>query len=169
MEVYLMRHGIQASADVDPEKRLSHDGIKQGHMAALALNKLNLRFDLVLSSPKARALQTAEIVCKEVDYPLDRIIVTPILEPEEPAKEVFAYLQSCADKEKVLIVGHLPSLMNVASYILGYSSPIEIRFEPVTVCRIDVDNGFATTGSLRWLLMSEHFQLMSESFCSRKG
>jgi len=66
MNIYLLRHGIalaetNASSGQDHERPLSSKGIKRMRKAAKGLQRLNLSFDIVLTSPLVRAPQTAVI------------------------------------------------------------------------------------------------------------
>ncbi|MBC8550829.1 MAG: histidine phosphatase family protein, partial [Candidatus Brocadiales bacterium] len=62
MEIYLVRHGAAFSKEEDPERHLNNDGVDQCHLTGRALKRLEIQLDLIVSSPKARARQTAEII-----------------------------------------------------------------------------------------------------------
>jgi phosphohistidine phosphatase SixA len=62
MEIYLMQHGEAYAKDRDPERSLTPNGEDQIHSSGKALRKLGVDVDLIVSSPKKRARQTAEIV-----------------------------------------------------------------------------------------------------------
>jgi phosphohistidine phosphatase len=65
MELYLIRHGIaeERSPDLEDEKReLTAKGQDKTQKVAKRLYELGLRFELILTSPLARARQTAEIL-----------------------------------------------------------------------------------------------------------
>lgn len=65
MELYLIRHGIaqQRQADIkDEERSLTKEGQKKTEKVAQQLKKLGLHFDLIATSPRVRARQTAEIL-----------------------------------------------------------------------------------------------------------
>ena len=81
MEIYFVRHGATYAKEEDPERSLNNDGVKQCHLTGKALKRLNIQFDLIVSSHKARARQTVEIIAKEVDYSKEEIKITKTLEP----------------------------------------------------------------------------------------
>jgi phosphohistidine phosphatase len=60
--LYLVRHGIAevASATSDADRRLTAEGTRKLHAAALGLQRLGVVPDLVLSSPLRRAEETAQ-------------------------------------------------------------------------------------------------------------
>ena len=65
MELYLIRHGIAEERQpeiADEERALTKEGRQKTEKIAQRLKKLNLNFDLILTSPLVRARQTAEIM-----------------------------------------------------------------------------------------------------------
>jgi phosphohistidine phosphatase len=65
IELYMVRHGLaseRGSYDNDDERPLTEEGIRRTRRVAKRLHELNIRFDLILTSPLARARQTAEIL-----------------------------------------------------------------------------------------------------------
>lgn len=77
--LYLLRHG-QSEANAHQIVAGSHDsplsvlGAAQAEYAGDTAKKF-FQFDLIVSSPLARALQTATIVADRINYPRDRIVV----------------------------------------------------------------------------------------------
>src|SRR5204862_5897048 len=70
-EIYLIRHGIaetRGDAWPDDAKRpLSEDGMSRMKKEARGLARLNVSFDVILTSPLVRTRQTAEIVAAALD------------------------------------------------------------------------------------------------------
>ncbi|WP_413172762.1 phosphohistidine phosphatase SixA [Anabaena azotica] len=65
MELYLIRHGIAQEHQPglkDEERQLTKEGRQKTEKVAQRLLKLDLHFDLILTSPLVRAQQTAEIL-----------------------------------------------------------------------------------------------------------
>ena len=77
-----------------------------------------------------------------------------------PAEETIRYLQQFQDKQSVLIAGHLPSLAEVASFLLTAGSKATIQFERGGIGRIDVDALPTHEGRLRWYLTPAQLELM---------
>jgi phosphohistidine phosphatase len=116
MRLTLLRHGLAepSSAEGDYSRQLLPRGREQACQAGLALKDLALPPDQVLSSPAARALQTARCV-------MDQLALTP----ERLQLESRLYLatsdtllelldQYGAAKAHLLIVGHNPGLSELA-------------------------------------------------------
>lgn len=64
-ELYILRHGLAGERGTysnDDERPLTPEGIRKTRRVAKRLYELNLRFDLIQTSPLARARQTAEIL-----------------------------------------------------------------------------------------------------------
>jgi phosphohistidine phosphatase len=159
MEIYLMQHGEAFSEEADPERSLTPEGEGQIRASAQALQRVGVSFDLIVTSPKKRARQTAEIVAQSLSYPADDIKVTETLQPTAPAPEAIAFLKAYEDKDRALLAGHLPSLGEIASDLLSEGTKVAIRFSMGGVCRIDVDLLRAGSGELKWLVPPEHLRL----------
>jgi len=78
--LYFVRHG---------ESELNHQQIYSGHIdtpltergreqARLAGQETSLTFDLILSSPLVRALETAQIIATATGYPTAQILTNPL-------------------------------------------------------------------------------------------
>ena len=163
MEIYLVRHGAAHTKEDDPERHLNKDGLDQCHLSGRALRILDIKFDLVISSPKARARQTAEIIAEEVGYARDEIKITESLNPTAFPKDTISYLNNFTDKDKIMLAGHLPLLGNLASELLSKDSQISFYFEAGAVCRIDVEQPFSHTGDLCWFLTPKQLGLIAQT------
>jgi len=163
MEIYLVRHGAAHTKEDDPERHLNKDGLEQCHLSGRALRRLDTMFDLVISSPKVRARQTAEIIADEVGYPKDEIKVTETLEPMASPKDTTSYLNNFTEKKNIMLAGHLPLLGNLASELLSESTQISLYFEAGAVCKIDVDQPISHTGIFRWFLTPKQLRLIAQT------
>lgn len=162
MEIYLVRHGAAHTKEDDPERHLNKDGLDQCHLSGRALRQLDIKFDLIISSPKARARQTAEIIAEEAGYPKDKIKVTETLEPTASPKDTTSYLNNFTEKNNIMLAGHLPLLGKLVSELLSENTQISLYFEAGAVCRIDVDQPFSHTGVFRWFLTPEQLRLIAQ-------
>ncbi len=162
MEIYLMQHGEAYSEDQDPERSLTPEGEGQIHSSGTALKKLGVDVDLMVSSPKKRARQTAEVVAGELGYSKEGIEVTEALEPLAPSEDLIASLGRFGDRNKVLLTGHLPSLGKIASDLVSEEGDVSIHFEMGGVCRIDVEALPTHKGDLRWILSPAHLRLLAK-------
>lgn len=155
MEIYLMQHGDYLTKDEDPEESLSPEGVKKLKSISQALKRINIKVDQIITSPKKRARETAEIVAHAVGSSSDKIIETSFVKPLTPPQETIEYLEQFAHLNSLLIVGHLPSLTRITSLLLMDGSQAVVHFERGGVVRIDVENLPTHAGQLRWYLTPE--------------
>lgn len=163
MEIYLVRHGAAYAKEEDPERHLSDDGVNQCHLTGRALKKLDIQFDLIVSSPKARARQTAEIIAGEVGYINKEIKITETLEPTALPKDTLSFLNNFSGIKSVMLTGHLPLLGHLASALLSNTAEISLYFEPGAVCQINLEQLHSHTGYFRCFLTPEHLRIMAQA------
>jgi phosphohistidine phosphatase len=99
--LWLLRHAEAADGEPDDERPLTERGIAQADAAGRALAQLGEEVELCLSSPKRRALQTAELACRYLGV---EVTVEPSL-----GGEPFDVHELTAGLKNVLLVGHDPS------------------------------------------------------------
>jgi phosphohistidine phosphatase len=99
--LWLLRHAEAADGFPDDERPLTERGVQQAETAGRALERLGAHIDACLSSPKLRALQTAELACAPlgVEITIDRRL----------SGEPFDALDLVSGLGDVLLVGHDPS------------------------------------------------------------
>jgi len=161
MNIYLVRHGAAYTKEEDSERHLNSNGLIQCHLTGKALQRLDINVDLIVSSPKVRARQTAEIIAEEVNYLNREIKITETLQPTTNPKDTISFLNDLIDIKRVLLVGHLPLLEDLVSEILNKSSGISLQFETSTVCLIEAKHPIFHTGDFRWFLAPEHLKLLA--------
>jgi phosphohistidine phosphatase len=110
--IWLLRHGdAEDQAADDASRRLTAKGEAQAQAAGRALAKLGVELDACLSSPKVRALATAEIACRELGVepePTDALR-SGDFNPEDLA----------AGRGAVLLVGHEPDFSRAVQAATG--------------------------------------------------
>jgi phosphohistidine phosphatase len=99
--LWLLRHAEAAEGIPDDERPLTERGIRQAEAAGRALEQLGVNVDACLTSPKLRALQTAQHACGPLDV---EVTIDPRL-----AGEPFDVHDLIAGLGDVLLVGHDPS------------------------------------------------------------
>ncbi len=114
MKLYLMQHALAYSSAEDAERALNPEGIRQAKHSASGIKRLGLVFDLIMTSPKRRAKQTAALIAEEVRYPYSDIMTTEALLPDRTPEELLELLQKESTDSRILIVGHLPHLARLA-------------------------------------------------------
>lgn len=153
-ELYLIRHGVAAERGPawpdDAKRPLTEEGIGRMKKAAKGLKRLDVRLDVVVSSPLVRARQTAEVVAGVFDE-MPPLVFTTALAPGGRYSDLLADLQTQVRRTRIALVGHEPDLGRLAARLAGSRRAFE--FKKGAVCRIDVDAlPPARSGTLRWFL-----------------
>jgi phosphohistidine phosphatase len=156
-----MQHGPALPKDQDPDEGLNPEGEARIHASGQALKRMGIAFDTILSSPKKRSKQTAAIVAEEVGFPFERIVETKRVKAMTPPEETLQTLSELSGAERVLIAGHLPSVAEVASFLLTEGSKAAVQFEMGGCCRIDVEELPTHSGRLRWYLTPDQLKLIA--------
>ena len=153
-ELYLIRHGRaeeRGEAWPDDSKRpLTTAGKASMRKAARGLVRLGVGLDIILTSPYARARQTAEIVGSEfADRPA--LVSVDSLTPNATFQSLLNDLEKHARRPRLALIGHEPSIGELAARLAGLRRPLE--FKKGAICRIDVKTlPPAGPGALRWFL-----------------
>jgi phosphohistidine phosphatase len=100
--LWLLRHAEAADGSPDAARPLTERGVTQAQLAGHALARLGVRLELCLSSPKRRAMQTAELCCEALG--------AMAREAPELAGGPFDAEALAAGLESVMLVGHDPSI-----------------------------------------------------------
>lgn len=151
MRLYLMRHGPYLSKEQDPEEGLSPQGKEVVRRVAHELKELGVSPDVLVTSPKKRARQTAAIAAQVLGFVESEIQETSLVKSMTPPEETLRHLRGLSGRS-VLSVGHLPNVRLVASLLLSGHDQTEIIFEPGSVCALDTERMPAGRAALRWLL-----------------
>ncbi len=139
MNLYLLRHASAGTRRVNPilDKRrpLDKEGKQQCLQLAHVLNALKVSFDMVVSSPLKRSLQTAQLVATETGYEA-QVLLSTGLAPQATVADFRKLLTEVEGRENVLLVGHSPNLQLFAGSLL-----VPARGENAFVPRIRMRKG----------------------------
>ncbi len=154
MVLYFLRHANAGQAKFDPlkdEKRpLDKLGVEQSHDVGRALAALDVKVDVIVSSPLIRALQTADIVAGEIGQ-RDKVFADPALRPEASFETFQELLQRYANKEEIVVVGHNPSLSEFLNKCLAESGSFRgIELKKGAIAKVEKEGRGAA--ALKWLL-----------------
>ena len=157
MDLYLVRHAVAFDPDEsqwpdDRDRPLTPEGEKRFRRAARGLTELMPSVDVLLSSRYARAWRTAELLEKEASWP--KPVACEALEVGHSPAEVLQVLQGHAGSSAVALVGHEPSMHELASYLLtADTGHVQMEFRKGGIARLEVPDGLRPgSARLRWLL-----------------
>lgn len=116
--LYLLRHAKSSwSFDElsDQERPLNDRGRADAPLMGQALAKRRICPDTVVSSPAVRAMSTAVLVAREMQYPHDKIVVEPGIYGAD-VDDFLAIIRNLPDSAaSALVVGHNPTITETAN------------------------------------------------------
>ena len=163
LELYLIRHGLAAERGKewpdDSKRPLTPEGLVSLRKEARALNKLEVAFDQIVSSPLVRTRQTADVFSEELKgHP--EIVLSDALAPAGTPAAIIQEIGKHVRKARLALVGHEPNLGELAGELIGARAALE--FKKGGICRVDFDvlppKG---TGRLRWFVTPKMLRKMA--------
>jgi len=151
MEIWLLRHAAaedRAASGRDADRTLTEDGHRRARDVGRGLAKLEPPITLVLTSPYARARQTAEAAARALR--LDgKVRQTRALEPDADPADVLSEVRE-EKAEAVLLVGHEPHMGALLGRLVTGRGDVAIPMKKAALARVVWDGSGA--GDLRALL-----------------
>lgn len=149
------------NAENDSERLLTPKGRRQLRQTAAAMNKMGLRYDLILSSPYLRAKQTAEIVAEFLKLG-KKLKYSDALAPEGSPKNLIRQLNDLKPApENVLLVGHEPYLSCLISLLTTGNMDLMMDFKKGGLCKLETESLRAgRCAMLAWLLTPRQMKLI---------
>jgi phosphohistidine phosphatase len=153
MNLYILRHasaGLRRKNPIlDLKRPLDKEGKKHCLQLAYVLNALNIQFDLIVSSPLKRCLQTASLIGTETGYEA-QILTSNALAPEATFPQFQKLLRENPHAENLLVVGHNPNLSSFLGSLLvpATSTEAKIRLRKGSMARVVLTRGPATLQAL---------------------
>ena len=147
MNLILMRHAIaeQRSASRYPDdalRPLAKAGQKKHRAVSVALQRMGVDFDEILSSPLVRARQTAEITARVYGW-TSEIVETDALGHGYSVEALAGFLNDRDPEATLLCVGHEPDISDFSAHLLHASGDVAIDFKKSGVI------GLAVNGEVR--------------------
>ena len=149
--LYFLRHGLadrSAWNGDDYSRPLTPRGKERMVREARMIAKLDLGLDIILTSPLARALQTAEIVADVLDAH-ELLIEDDRIEPGFDAYALADILEDYPEAESVMLVGHEPDFSLTIERLIGGGT---IVCKKGSLARVDLTGMGAISGELVWLI-----------------
>ena len=157
MEIYLLRHGIAMDKGEwkgpDSDRPLTKEGLRKTKKASKGMHHLNLKIDLILTSPFRRAYDTAVIVAKELKLKKKLRIIKSLAVDGDP-KALIRYLsQNVHNWESLLLVGHEPYLSSLISVLIAGQGRTGLVLDKGGLAKLTTDSiTYDKSAHLEWLL-----------------
>ena len=113
--LYIIRHAKSSwkNPDIpDPERPLLEKGKKRTKKIIDFLLARQIRTQYMITSPAVRAYETAVFIASAVNYPLEKIQLSPKLYYGDNMKIFETIARVNNDYDSLMLVGHNPSLTN---------------------------------------------------------
>lgn len=164
MNLYILRHASAGTKRINPlldvKRPLDKEGKRHSLQLAHVLRAQKIAFDLIVSSPLKRSLQTATLIGTENGYEA-AVMLSKGLAPEATLADFQKLLDECRSRENVLVVGHNPNLQAFLGALLvppvarldsrNDAQPVgaQVRLRKGSIARLNLTRGPAV---LQWLL-----------------
>jgi phosphohistidine phosphatase len=149
-QVWLLRHGEAVPHDSKPddERELTPRGRHQAEVAGVGLAKLGVEFAACYTSPKLRAVETAQLACRSLNIePTEEVSIAGRFSRDD----VVELLHAHDGEARILIVGHEPTFSQVVHDFTG----ARIDFKKGGVA------GFRASGELLVLLRPRELEAIA--------
>jgi phosphohistidine phosphatase len=137
-QLWFLRHGEAEphGARADEQRRLTPRGEEQSRAAGRALVALELTFQLVVTSPRVRALDTARLACEALGG--EPVVHAP-LSGGFDAGDVRELMLATGPDKRLLLVGHNPDFEQVVYDLTG--ATIDFKKGGIAAIRTDGHGG----------------------------
>jgi len=114
-------------------------------------HKAGVNPTLIISSPYTRAMETAAIAAKELQYN-SQIVRSDRLLPNSTPPDVWSEIRAHRDEPSILLAGHEPLFSATVAWMVG-STRAMVDFRKGALARIDFSTiGADPRGVLQWML-----------------
>jgi phosphohistidine phosphatase len=114
-------------------------------------HKAGVNPTLIISSPYTRAMETAAIAAKELQYNSE-IVRSDRLLPNSTPPDVWSEIRAHRDEPSILLAGHEPLFSATVAWMVG-STRAMVDFRKGALARIDFSTiGADPRGVLQWML-----------------
>jgi len=166
MNLFILRHGLAtdpvgAGAKSDSARTLTAEGRRKIRRIAKAMRAMELSFDLVLTSPYARARETAEIVAERLEL-MKELECNDHLIPGGSARKLIESINDLKSTPRsLLLVGHEPALSQLIALLTSNDGGLSLNLKKGGLAMLSVGVlRYGKCAALEWLLTPGQMRLM---------
>jgi phosphohistidine phosphatase len=151
MAIFLVQHGRSMPKDINPDQSLTDEGISDARRIAGVAKGYGISVAEIKHSGKSSARQTAEVMAE---------YLMPGKNPEgidglNPTDDVIPFARSLSPEQDLMVVGHLPFMERLVSYLITGSIEIPVfKFQNAGIVCMDKDP-VLKAWYIKWTLMPE--------------
>jgi phosphohistidine phosphatase len=163
MNLYIIRHAMAVEPGApgfedDSQRPLTDKGSEKMVNIARGLKALEVRFDLIVSSPFVRANDTARILLKVMRMKKEQLVTSenlaPLGSPEQMLGEIS---KNYSNLDSLAVVGHEPNLSALISLLVAGDVSLSVNLKKGGVCLLSAENlVHERRATLEWLLTPRH-------------
>lgn len=166
MDLYFLRHGkaFKRSPKFRPDsiRPLTPEGEELMHEVACGIKRLDIDFNVILSSPYVRAAKTAEIFHDVIKR--GKLMMTKSLISEaEPLEVIHEIEEKYSRKEGIILIGHEPHMSSLMSVLLSGEANLSIDLKKSGLAKLCIDH--LTPGKcacLKWMMTPQQLAYLSK-------
>ena len=157
MKIYLIRHSNAVDPgtpgyEEDSLRPLTEKGRDKMNEIASAIKGLDVKPDLIVSSPYIRARQTAEILAKVLKHKKD-LAFSDTLVPTGNADDIVGEINEKYNVDELVLVGHEPCFSILIGTLTAGNPELAINLKNGGVCCLSSDDLHTERKAvLEWLL-----------------
>ncbi len=148
MAIYLVQHGKCLTKDVDPDRGLANEGIRETKIISSVAGNYEVPVDIIVHSGKKRAQQTADIFAEALSPSQGVTKISGI----NPMDDVTAFSETVDTTKNMMVVGHLPFMEKLVAWLVaGKEDLCVFKFQNSGIVCLDSneENGWY----IKWALM----------------
>ena len=162
VNLYIVRHGVavdigESGVATDAERFLTVEGREKCARIALGLRQLDVRPEIVVSSPLLRAVETAQLFMAGLSV-RKSVETFDFLKCGARTSDLLTWLRGRSESS-IMVVGHMPDVAQFCSDLLTPHGDLGMVFKKAAVCHISFDGKPDKGRGMLELLLQPHQSL----------
>ncbi|MCA9912932.1 MAG: phosphohistidine phosphatase SixA [Anaerolineae bacterium] len=159
MKLYFVRHGKASSvASSDEMRPLTHQGADDVRRMGRFLEKIGVQPTRIYTSPRLRALQTANIIADSLGV---QAHVDDACNFHFSIRHLPELVAGMGEEDEVMFVGHNPSMSEIVKATCG--AEVDLSTGAVACVTKIYPQAKANSGTLKWLLTPKTVEAIADS------